>query len=459
MDVSVVFDIGKTNKKCFVFGGEYQILHQEYIEIPEVTDDDGFAADDLEAMVNWIHATLNTLRTKRKYRITTVNFSTYGASFVHLDLQGKPVAPLYNYLKPVPRELFETFYKTYGPAAKLAKQTASPTLGMLNSGFQLYWLKHIKPAIYERVRWSLHLPQYLSYSLTGIPVSEFTSIGCHTALWDYAQEDYHEWVYAEDLEWQLPPLVPAGLSMRLPEKPFAIGPGIHDSSSALIPYLRAEKKPFVLLSTGTWNICMNPFAGQSLNQRDLHLDCLHFMQVSGQPVRASRLFLGHEFARQIALLEAHFDKDGKHYREIRFDSGIYQSLAGQAKTCFHLEHLPWKRKQPQENQTHTFKDYATAYHQLILELTEVQERSLRLAIGQSVIEKIYIDGGFAENDVFVTMLALRLPEFKVRTTRAPVGSALGAAMVLSDQTLTRKFLKKRYAMEKYRLRDIPQHNE
>ena len=95
----------------------------------------------------------------------------------------------------------------------------------------------------------------------------------------------------------------------------------------------------------------------------------------------------------------------------------------------------------------------------MLELTEVQERSLRLAIGRSEISKVYLDGGFAENDVFVTMLALQLPEYKVRTTRAPVGSALGAAMVLSDQPLTKKFLKKRYSMQKYRLRDISIQNE
>ncbi|MCB9268220.1 MAG: carbohydrate kinase [Lewinellaceae bacterium] len=459
MKGSVVFDIGKTNKKCFVFDEDYQIVHQEILDIAEIRDEDGDPADNLAALVDWIRDTLDQLSDKLKFGIGAVNFSTYGASFVHLDQQGKPVAPLYNYLKPYPQAVRQSFYEQYGPAQKLAKETASPALDMLNSGLQLYWLKQTKPEIFAQIRWSLHLPQYLSYCLTGIPVSEFTSVGCHTALWNYAAHNYHDWVYEEGLEWQLPPLVPTSLSVRLAGKPFVIGPGIHDSSAALIPYLRAEKKPFVLLSTGTWNICMNPFAEQALTQRDLNQDCLHFMQPSGQPVRASRLFLGHEFARQVQLLEQHFDTDGKQFRKQRFAPDIYHRLLQENKVYFNLENLPWRRKQPTENQIHAFSDYPTAYHQLMLELTEVQERSLRLAIGRSEISKVYLDGGFAENDVFVTMLALQLPEYKVRTTRAPVGSALGAAMVLSDQPLTKKFLKKRYSMQKYRLRDISIQNE
>ena len=59
---------------------------------------------------------------------------------------------------------------------------------MLNSGLQLYWLKKTKPEVFKKIKYSLHLPQYLSYIFTGIPLSEYTSIGCHTALWDYEKK-------------------------------------------------------------------------------------------------------------------------------------------------------------------------------------------------------------------------------------------------------------------------------
>jgi L-fuculokinase len=37
------------------------------------------------------------------FRIRAVNFSAYGASLVHMGVDGQPVAPLYNYLKALSR--------------------------------------------------------------------------------------------------------------------------------------------------------------------------------------------------------------------------------------------------------------------------------------------------------------------------------------------------------------------
>ena len=93
-----------------------------------------------------------------------------------------------------------------------------------------------------------YAPQYLSYVFTGIPVSEFTSIGCHTVLWDYEKKDYHKWVYKEGIDLKLPPIVSTETSMNINYngKQLKIGVGIHDSSSALLPYLRSVKKKFLL---------------------------------------------------------------------------------------------------------------------------------------------------------------------------------------------------------------------
>lgn len=91
----------------------------------------------------------------------------------------------------------------------------------------------------------MHLPQYMSYWLTGQPVSDYTSLGCHTALWDYAAHDYHTWGYTEGLDHVLPPIVPTN-THRLTQvmgREVQVGVGVHDSSAALVPYLRMEKDP------------------------------------------------------------------------------------------------------------------------------------------------------------------------------------------------------------------------
>ena len=48
-----------------------------------------------------------------------------------------------------------------------------------------------------------------------------------------------------------------------------VGIGIHDSSAALLSYIRCDRKPFVLVSTGTWSIALNPFNEQLLTTSEL----------------------------------------------------------------------------------------------------------------------------------------------------------------------------------------------
>ena len=54
--VALIFDIGKTNKKYFLFNETLSQLQSEYIQVAELADDDGFACDDLAAIENWMLA-------------------------------------------------------------------------------------------------------------------------------------------------------------------------------------------------------------------------------------------------------------------------------------------------------------------------------------------------------------------------------------------------------------------
>lgn len=139
----------------------------------------------MEALTIWLREVFHRILDAEEFEVRAINFSSYGASFVHLDAEGKVLAPLYNYNKPLPEKLVKGFYTRFGPEEAFTTHTGSNNAGMLNSGMQLYWLKHTKPEVFSRIKYSLHLPQFLSYVFTGIPLSEYTSIGCHTALWDY----------------------------------------------------------------------------------------------------------------------------------------------------------------------------------------------------------------------------------------------------------------------------------
>src|SRR5450432_2081826 len=114
--VIAILDVGKTNKKLFLFDETYQIVWEETCMLPETTDEDGDACEDLDQMNNWISKALLKLNEAGEFDIRAFNFSAYGASFVHVGEDGKPLTPLYNYLKPYPEKLKNDFYHQYGGA-------------------------------------------------------------------------------------------------------------------------------------------------------------------------------------------------------------------------------------------------------------------------------------------------------------------------------------------------------
>ena len=262
MKVIAIFDVGKTNKKLFLFNERYEIVWEKAEQFAETTDDDGDPCEDLKRLTTWVKDAMKQALAQPEFDVRAVNFSTYGASFVYLGEESHPLGYLYNYLKPFPQAIRQRFYQTYGDEGTLALETASPALDSLNSGLMLYRLRQEKPRLFVRIWYALHLPQYLSFLFTRQVCSELTSIGCHTMLWDFAQNRYHDWVRAEALDDVLGPIIPSDsvLKAMVLDQPLPVGVGLHDSSAALIPYLASfPASPFVLISTGTWCVSMNPF--------------------------------------------------------------------------------------------------------------------------------------------------------------------------------------------------------
>ena len=139
--VIAIFDVGKTNKKLFLFDEHYKIVFERSAKFIETVDEDGDNCENLESLRLSVFDSLHEVFRKKEFGIKAINFSTYGASFVYIDEDGRPVAPLYNYLKAYPEELKKKFYDTYGCEEKVSSETASPVLGSLNSGMQLYRIK------------------------------------------------------------------------------------------------------------------------------------------------------------------------------------------------------------------------------------------------------------------------------------------------------------------------------
>jgi sugar (pentulose or hexulose) kinase len=408
--VTCIFDVGRTNKKVLLFDHSFQCVYEESTTLQETTDEDGFPCEDVRELTQWLRDRYAALRADHHYDICRINFSGYGASFVLLDVKGLVIAPLYNYLKPYPQDLQEQFYFRYGGQQRLCRETASPALGSLNAGLQLYRLKYQQPELFSRTKVALHLPNYLSYVFSGNCVSEITSLGCHTHLWDFGRHGYHEWVQRENILEKLAPLQSCGSLSGVTADGKLIGVGLHDSSAALVPYLERLPGPFALISTGTWSICLNPFNDHPLTDAELQADCLCYLTFEGRQVKASRLFLGPMHDDLCRSLSTRYGTGHDHYQQVRFDAALFQM------------HSYDPSIDPD--------NYASAYHKGMSRLVDLQIRQLQLILHDTPAKQIYVDGGFAQNGVFMGILAARLPGFSIQAADMPQASALGAAMTI-----------------------------
>lgn len=431
--VIAIFDVGKTNKKLFLFDEEYNIVYERSARFVETLDEDGEPCENLESLISSVHDSLSQVQKMKEFEIKAINFSTYGASFVYLDENGKPLTPLYNYLKAYPAELSAAFYAKYGGEEKVAQETASPILGSLNSGLQLYRLKKEQPAIFAKVKYALHLPQYLSYLITGKALADITSIGCHTQLWDFNKKEYHKWVTEEGLIEKLGEYTPADSSLDTvyEGQTYKVGVGLHDSSAALIPYLANFNTPFVLLSTGTWCISLNPFNQEPLTAEELKQDCLCYMQFKGKAVKASRIFAGNEHEQQLKRIADHYDRAAYLFKHLKFNPGLFLKLAAKVPENLEPQTSFAEVSAFSKRDLSLFKTAEEAYHQLIYDLVKQQIYSLNLILNPEVT-RIFVDGGFGKNAIYMHLLAISFPHIEVYASSIAQATALGTALAIND---------------------------
>ncbi|MDR3697901.1 FGGY family carbohydrate kinase [Mucilaginibacter sp.] len=427
--VIAIFDVGKTNKKLFLFNENYEIVFERSARFIETVDEDGFPCENQESLRLSIFDSLSEVFRMKEFRIKAVNFSAYGASLVYIGEDGRALTPLYNYLKSFPEELSDKFYKAYGGQDKFSLETASPVLGSLNSGLQLYRLKQEKPELFNKVKYALHLPQYLSFLLTGNAYSDLTSIGCHTGLWDFQKNRYHEWVQHEGVAMKLAPIIASDkVSPALfPGNNYKVGIGLHDSSAALIPYLINFHEPFVLISTGTWCISLNPFNDSPLTPIELKNDCLCYLQFKGKPVKASRVFSGFEYEQMVKRIAEYFNTDEIKYRSINFNPEIIKHIKTRP-VVFQNSDAISKESVFNMRDLSDFKSDLAAYHQLMIDIVQLQALSTNLVLKNSPVKRIFVDGGFSKNSVYMNLLAAAFPQMEVFAASMAQASAVGAAL-------------------------------
>ncbi len=443
-DVMLIFDLGKSNKKMLVYDENLQLLQQSQTMIPEKEEASGYLVDDVPAIWQWMAQEVETLHRSRQFRLRAMNITTFGATIAHLNEGGALAVPVISYAHD-PGEQVDRAFREWmeNLPGGFARHATPPLPQFLNVGKQLFYLRRRQPEIANRIHTSLFLPQYFVYKLSGQKLTEPTSYGCHTGLWDF-QQMRPSAAALSGLDWRekMPPLaLPAETAFPLagelatqlnPDAPIWVGSGLHDSSSALVPYLLALKEGFALISTGTWIIILNPDARFRLTEEDLQRDRLYYLTPDARPVRAARLFAGREHERQLQRIEKHFGKkpDTQHQDIERF---LPEFFAETRPRGLEPEVLPGSGPFPNrpagEWDLSAFAHAEEAYARLCLDLAVLTDYCFS-EVASEKTQRVVIDGGFAKNPWFVKVLAMLMQPRQVFTAEVPQATSLGAAMLI-----------------------------
>lgn len=295
----IVIDLGKTLSKISLWSPDGVMLDRQVrpTESPEVG---GIRRLDADGISAWL---VEALKAYAGRDIGTIIPVGHGAGVVALNDDGPAFLPL-DYEQSLPAGVVAGYREIRDPFAL----TGSPFLpDGLNLGAQLYWLERLYP---EEMRAATLMPwaQYWAWFLSGTAVSEVSSLGCHTDLWDPAKGDFSPLARRERWAERFAPLARASdvVGTLRPELSAATGlppgvrilAGLHDSNAAL---LAARSFPAIadnestILSTGTWFVAMRLAAGP-VPAADLpeDRDTLVNVDVYGNPVPSARFMGGRE---------------------------------------------------------------------------------------------------------------------------------------------------------------------
>jgi sugar (pentulose or hexulose) kinase len=81
----------------------------------------------------------------------------------------------------------------------------------------------------------------------------------------------------------------------------------------------------------------------------------------------------------------------------------------------------------------SFTNYEEAYHQLIADIIVQQARSTKLVLTGTSVKRIFVDGGFSKNAIYMHLLAAAFPGIEVYAATVAQASALGAALAIHHQ--------------------------
>src|SRR5690606_38348260 len=139
------------------------------------------------------------------------------------------------------------------------------------------------------------------------------------------------------------------------------------------------------------------------------------------PVKASRLFAGYEHEQEVKKIAAHFNQSPARYRNLVFDTGFLTQLENaESQLMYSNRNLD------------SFSSDVEAYHHLMFHIVKQQEKATQLVLNDSEVKRIFVDGGFSKNSIYMNLLSYIFPEMEVFAASVAQAKAMGTALAIHD---------------------------
>jgi hypothetical protein len=149
-------------------------------------------------------------------------------------------------------------------------------------------------------------------------------------------------------------------------------------------------------------------------------------------VKASRLLAGLEHEQQLERLATYYQKNKSYFQTIFFDPEVASRFRSMEEPAVDERKFSLNTNSKfVQRDLAAYESFESAYHRLMMDIMEEQLVSTRLILTEPVT-KIFVDGGFARNSVYMHLLADAFPLLKVYAAHISQASAIGAAMVIHE---------------------------
>ena len=443
--VVAVLDVGKTNKKLSAYSRGLEVLVEERTTLDAEPHADGLDVELTVELLAWFRQALKKMAAD--FDVRAVAVTTHGATCAVLDEQGLLAHPVISYTSEKGAEVQDEFYAAFGDRTGLHRVTCTPDLGFANLSKALFYVKTRFPEVWARCRHALFFDSYLAYELTGVMGMEHTYLGNHTYLWDFHEQAWSSVAKGLGVDGMFPtrranpwdtlgPLKAeivrdCGLDGACP-----VTMGIHDSNANLLPYLAKGFEDFVLNSTGTWCVGMRQSQTADFTDDEIRAKVLYNLDAFGNPLKTSIFPAGMEYDTFGGFTAEKDEADFGAVRDViaRRDTFVVPGVLPDATafpgatarvvsgdTVYPLEDLEKDPGYPMSSLGQTY--YATLDLSLALATRQMLGRC-----GAQPGTTVFVEGGFANNKAYCSLLAALCPDNPIALTSMKEGTSFGAAV-------------------------------